>query len=234
MEPFSQSVALALHLIARHDPELVGIILLSVRVSVLATTFASVIGLPLGALVALASFPGRGLLVVTLNALVGLPSVVVGLTAYLLISRAGPLGSLGILFTPAAMIIAQTILVFPLIAALTRQLIHDVWSEYQEQLRSLGVSRLRAARTLLWDCRFSLGTVLMAAFGRAISEVGSVMIVGGNIAGVTRVMTTTIALQTSMGNLPLALALGGLLLFIVVAVNALSHATMSLAQRRYG
>jgi tungstate transport system permease protein len=234
MEPFSQSLALSLDLIVRHDPEFIRVCLLSMRVSLLAVLFASTVGLPLGAVMALVAFPGRHAAIVALNALVGLPSVVAGLAVYLLLSRAGPLGSFGVLFTPTAMVIAQTILVVPLIGALTRQIVLNSWDEYHEQFDSLRVPPWRAARTLLWDSRFSLATVLMAAFGRAIAEVGSVMIVGGNIAGVTRVMTTTIALETSMGNLPLALALGGVLLAIVVAVNALSHVTVTIARRHYG
>ena len=150
----------------------------------------------------------------------GLPSVVVGLVVYLLLSRAGPLGSWGILFTPTAMVIAQTILITPTLAALSRQVVADAWQEYREQLRSLGETKLGAAPTLLWDLRFSLVTIVLAGFGRAASEVGAVMIVGGNIDGVTRVMTTTIALETSKGDLPLALGLGFILLFIVLALNA--------------
>ena len=159
-------------------------------------------------------------MIVVLNALMGLPPVVVGLVVYLLLSRAGPLGELGILFTPTAMVIAQTILIAPTIAALSRQVVADAWEEYREQLRSLGASRTGAALTLLWDLRFSLVTIVLAGFGRAASEVGAVMIVGGNIDGVTRVMTTTIALETSKGDLPLALGLGFILLAIVLALNA--------------
>jgi tungstate transport system permease protein len=234
LEAFSQSLSLSLELILRHDPEFIRISLLSIRVSVLAAFLGSILGMPLGAMTALAAYPGRHAMVVALNALVGLPSVVVGLVVYLLLSRAGPLGSFGILFTPTAMVIAQTILVVPLVGALTRQIISDAWQEYCEQLMSLRLTRWRRVRTLLWECRFALSTVLMAAFGRAIAEVGSVMIVGGNIAGVTRVMTTTIALETSKGNLPLALALGAALVAIVVAVNALSQITILVARRHYG
>ena len=153
-------------------------------------------------------FPGRQAVIVVLNALMGLPPVVVGLFIYLLLSRAGPLGSLGLLFTPQAMVIAQTVLVLPIIAALSRQSVEDAWREYEEQLRSLGVDGLRAALTVLWDIRFSLLTAVLAGLGRASAEVGAVMIVGGNIDGVTRVMTTTIALETSKGDLPLALGAG--------------------------
>jgi tungstate transport system permease protein len=193
-----------------------------------------VIGLPAGAAIAVGRFPGRRALIVLLNALLGLPSVVVGLVAYLLLSRAGPLGSLGILFTPAAIVIAQTVLVVPIVAALARQVTEDAWHEYREQLTSLGVSRLRAVPTLLWDTRFSLLTVLMAGFGRAASEVGAVMVVGGNIDGVTRVMTTAIALETSKGDLPLALGLGIVLIAVVLAVNAGAYAIREWSARHHG
>jgi tungstate transport system permease protein len=164
----------------------------------------------------------------------GLPPVVAGLVIYLLLSRAGPLGELGLLFTPTAMVIAQAVLILPIIAALARQVIEDAWQEYEEQLRSLGARRLRAALTLLWDTRFSLLTTVLAGFGRAAAEVGAVMIVGGNIDGVTRVMTTTIALETSKGDLPLALGLGTILVTIVILVNAAAYLTKDVAQRRYG
>lgn len=230
MEPAS----LALGLIAQADPALVQIVGLSLGVSLGAVAFAGLIGLPLGAAIALLAFPGRGALVVLLNACMGLPPVVVGLLVYLALSRAGPLGSLGLLFTPMAMTIAQTALVLPIVAALTRQVVADLWLEYAEQLSSLGVSPLRAAPTLLWDGRFSLITALMAGFGRAIAEVGAVMIVGGNIAGVTRTMTTAIALETSKGDLPLALALGLVLILMVLAVNALASALGAVAKRFAG
>src|SRR5215510_1634202 len=184
------------------------IVLLSLGVSLSAVALATLLGLPLGAAIAVGRFPGRRAIIVLLNALMGLPPVVVGLVVYLLLSRAGPLGELGILFTPTAMVIAQTILILPIIAALARQAVEDAWREYREQLRSLGVSRWTAALTLIWDIRFSLLTAVLAGLGRACAEVGAVMIVGGNIAGVTRVMTTTIALETSKGDLPLALSLG--------------------------
>jgi tungstate transport system permease protein len=196
--------------------------------------FGCAVGLPLGALIAVNDFRGRRIAIVTLNGLMGLPSVVVGLAVYLLLSRAGPLGSWGILFTPMAMVIAQTILITPTIAALSRQVIADGWQEYREQLRSLGETRVGAAGTLLWDLRFSLVTIVLAGFGRAASEVGAVMIVGGNIDGVTRVMTTAIALETSKGDLPLALALGMILLAIVLALNAGAYVVKETAQRRYG
>ena len=213
------SFALALRLIGGADPALWRIVTLSVEVSLAAALLACVLGLPLGAAVAVARFPGRRAVVVALNALLGLPSVVVGLVVYLLLSRAGPLGSMGILFTPAAIVVAQTLLVLPMVAALARQFVEDEWREYAEQLTSLGVSRARAVPTLLWDARYSLLTVALAGFGRATSEVGAVMIVGGNIDGVTRVMTTAIALETSKGDLPLALALGVVLLGVVALIN---------------
>jgi tungstate transport system permease protein len=210
------------------------IVALSVGVSLAAVTFATVLGLPLGAAVAVCRFPGRRALIILLNALMGLPPVVVGLLVYLLLSRAGPLGSFGLLFTPPAMVIAQTVLVLPLIAALSRQAIEDAWTEYEEQLRSLGAQGMRAALTLIWDTRFSLVTAVLAGLGRALAEVGAVIIVGGNIDGVTRVMTTTIALETSKGDLPLALALGGVLIALVIALNAAAHLIKEAAQRRYG
>ncbi len=228
------SFGLALELIGGADPELAGIVGLSLELSLAASVAGAAIGLPLGALVGAGRFPGRRTLIVFLNALLGLPSVVVGLVVYLLLSRAGPLGSLGILFTPTAIVIAQTILVVPIVAALARQVCEDAWREYEEQLRSLGVSRLRAVPTLLWDARFSLLTVTLAGFGRASSEVGAVMIVGGNIDGVTRVMTTAIALETSKGDLPLALALGMVLIAVVLAVNAGAYAIREWSARHHG
>src|SRR6266542_3606474 len=201
----SEVLSTALALLIGLDPKLVEIVLLSLRVSLSAVAIAALLGLPLGAAIAVGRFPGRQTVVVFLNALMGLPPVVVGLLVYLLLSRAGPLGTLGILFTPSAMIFAQSILILPIIAALSRQAIEDAWREYEEQLRSLGAGRIDAATTLLWDTRFSLLTTILAGFGRAAAEVGAVMIVGGNIDGVTRVMTTTIALETSKGDLPLAL-----------------------------
>jgi tungstate transport system permease protein len=221
-------------LLAGFDPKLVEIVLLSLSVSLSAVGIAALLGFPLGAAIAVGRFPGRRTLIVFLNAFMGLPPVVVGLVVYLLLSRAGPLGSLGILFTPSAMVIAQTVLILPIIAALSRQAIDDAWREYEEQLRSLGAGRASAALTLLWDTRFSLLTTLLAGFGRAAAEVGAVMIVGGNIDGVTRVMTTAIALETSKGDLPLALGLGIILIAIVIAVNGGAYLTKELAQRRYG
>ncbi len=202
--------------------------------SLAAVVLGCIVGLPLGAAIAVNEFRGRRTLIVILNALMGLPSVVVGLVVYLLLSRAGPLGSWGILFTPTAMVIAQTILITPTLAALSRQVVADGWHEYREQLLSLGETRWARAGTLLWDLRFSLVTIVLAGFGRAASEVGAVMIVGGNIDGVTRVMTTTIALETSKGDLPLALALGFILLAIVLAVNAGAYVVKETTQHRYG
>ena len=230
----SEALSTALALLIGLDSKLVEIVLLSLRVSLSAVAIAALLGLPLGAAIAVGRFRGRQAVIVVLNALMGLPPVVVGLLVYLLLSRAGPLGALGILFTPSAMVFAQSILTLPIVAALSRQAIEDAWREYEEQLRSLGAGRMNAALTLLWDTRFSLLTTILAGFGRAAAEVGAVMIVGGNIDGVTRVMTTTIALETSKGDLPLALGLGMILIAIVIAVNAAAHLTKELAQRRYG
>jgi tungstate transport system permease protein len=221
MSDISASLALALRLIASGDGDLYSIVLLSLEVSLASAIIACALGLPLGGIVAACRFPGRRAAIVTLNALLGLPSVVVGLVVYLMLSRAGPLGDLGILFTPAAIVAAQAILVLPMVAALSRQFVEDAWGEYREQLTSLGVSPLRAVPTLLWDTRYSLLTVVLLGFGRAASEVGAVMIVGGNIDGVTRVMTTAITLETSKGDLPFALALGVVLLGVVGLVNLL-------------
>ncbi len=230
----SEALNTALALLVGLDSKLVEIVLLSLRVSLSAVAISALLGLPVGAAIAVSRFPGRQTVIVVLNALMGLPPVVVGLLVYLMLSRAGPLGPLGILFTPWAMVIAQSILILPIIAALSRQAIEDAWREYEEQLRSLGAGRVNAALTLLWDTRFSLLTTILAGFGRAAAEVGAVMIVGGNIDGVTRVMTTAIALETSKGDLPLALGLGMILIAIVIAVNAAAYLTKELAQRRYG
>ena len=210
------------------------IVALSLQVSLSAVAMATLVGLPLGAAMAVGHFPGRHALIVLLNALMGLPPVVVGLAVYLLLSRAGPLGDLGLLFTPGAMVFAQTVLILPIISALCRQAVEDAWREYDEQLRSLGVGGLRAGMTVLWDTRFSLLTAVLAGLGRASAEVGAVMIVGGNIDGVTRVMTTTIALETSKGDLPLALGLGCVLILIVLALNVAAYLVKEAAQRRYG
>jgi len=229
-----REIAEGLRLAATLDLRLWEIVALSLQVSLSAVALATVLGLPLGAAVAVGRFPGRHAVIVLLNALMGLPPVVVGLVVYLLLSRAGPLGALGLLFTPGAMVIAQTVLITPIIAALSRQAVEDAWREYEEQLRSLGAQGVGAALTLVWDIRFSLVTAVLAGLGRASAEVGAVMIVGGNIDGVTRVMTTTIALETSKGDLPLALGLGIVLIAIVLALNAAAHLVKEAAQRRYG
>jgi tungstate transport system permease protein len=234
MGEIAQAFDTAFGLIAGLDRHLVGIVGLSLAVSLSAVVLATLLGLPLGAAVALGRFPGRQGAIAVLNGFMGLPPVVVGLFVYLMLSRAGPLGSLGLLFTPGAMVIAQAILILPIIAALARQTIEDAWHDYEEQLRSLGAGPRRAMWTLLWDTRFSLFTAVLAGFGRASAEVGAVMIVGGNIDGVTRVMTTTIALETSKGDLPLALGLGVILITLVIALNASAYAVKETAQRRYG
>jgi tungstate transport system permease protein len=221
-------------MVAHLDARLTQIVALSIAVSLTSTLCSAVIGLPLGAAIAIARFPGRNPVIVTLNAAMGLPPVVVGLLVYLLLSRAGPLGAFGLLFTPAAMVIAQTILIVPIVAALTRQVVEDAWAEYREQLRSLDASWWQSAATLLWDTRWSLLTVLLAGFGRAASEVGAVIIVGGNIDGVTRVMTTAIALETSKGDLALALGLGIVLLTLVMALNVGAHLTRQWSRARFG
>ncbi len=221
MQNFASEFSQALTLVFSGDAELWAIVLLSLRVSIIAVLVAAAIGMPLGAALAVARFPGRRGVIVLLNALMGLPPVVVGLVVYLMLSRSGPLGVLELLYTPTAMIIAQVVLVTPIIAALTRQVVEMLAEEYSEQLRSLGVSRLASVPVLLWDARVALITALLAGFGRAIAEVGAVIIVGGNIDHVTRVMTTTITLETSKGNLALALALGVILVGIAIAVNSI-------------
>jgi len=232
MQDLSTAFGLAMELIADGDETLSRIVLLSLRVSLTAVAIAALVGLPAGALLAVARFPGRRALVVALNALMGLPPVVAGLLIYLLLSRSGPLGPFGLLFTPTAMVIAQAVLIAPILAALTRETLEALWSEYAEQLRSFGAGAARAVPTLLWDGRYALLTVLLAGFGRASAEVGAVMIVGGNIDGHTRVMTTAIALETSKGDLPLALALGLVLMTVVLAVNALAQGVRGVAERR--
>lgn len=234
MNDFSAAGRAALDLIAAADPRLLEIVVLSLQISLSAVLIASVIGLPLGAALAVTRFPGRRTLVVVANALMGLPPVVVGLLVYVMLSRAGPLGEFGLLFTPQAMVVAQSLLVLPIMVALTRQAAEDAWSDYHDLLHSLGAGPARIVATLLWDIRFSLVTTVLAGFGRAAAEVGAVMIVGGNIAGVTRVMTTAIALETSKGDLPLALGLGTVLVGIVLAVNALAFLLKDAAVRRYG
>ncbi len=229
-----EAFASAFALILAGDAELLGIVGLSLRVSLSAVFFASLLALPVGAAVALFQFPGRSAVIVLLNALMGLPPVVAGLIVYLMLSRVGPLGPMGLLFTPTAMVIVQSLLIFPIVAALTRQIVSDLWEEYRDQLTSLGAGRLRAIPTLLWDGRFSLITALLAGFGRATAEVGAVLIVGGNIAGVTRVMTTAIALETNKGNLTLALALGAILMTLTLLINGFAYGMGEFARRRYG
>jgi tungstate transport system permease protein len=224
----------AWQLIMSGDATLFAIVKLSLAVSLSAVVLAAIIGLPLGALLALMRFPGRSAIVVLVNAFMGLPPVVVGLAVYLLLSRSGPLGNLGILFTPTAMIIAQAILIVPIIAALARQTIEDLWIEYRDELSAMDVGPFGRITTLLWDARFSLLTALLAGFGRAAAEVGAVMIVGGNIEGFTRTMTTAIALETSKGNLPLALGLGMILVVIVLAINAAAWGARVWSERQAG
>ncbi len=224
----------AFHLIVSLDPTLGGIVALSLRVTLTAVLVSCLIGLPVGAALAMGRFPGRSFVVVFFNALMGLPPVVAGLVVYLMLSRSGPLGDLGLLFTPTAMIVAQTALILPIVVSLTRQVVEDLWKEYEEQLRSLGATSMRAIPTLLWDGRFSLLTAVLAGFGRASAEVGAVLIVGGNIAGHTRTMTTAIALETARGDLALALGLGIILLAITLVLNAGAFFTGRLAQRASG
>ncbi len=234
MEDSNSALMLALHLALTGDDQLYGIIALSLQVSLLATTVATVIGLPLAALLSILRFPGRGMVVTLLNALLGLPPVVVGLFVYLALSRAGPLGSLGLLFTPTAMVIAQTILITPIVCAIALRSLEDFNAEYTEQLRAFGLTAWERSLTLLYEARFSLATAVLAGFGRAIAEVGAVMIVGGNIAGVTRVMTTAIALETSKGDLALALALGVILIMIALTVNAVASSIREVGRRTSG
>lgn len=224
----------AWQLIMGGDATLFAIVKLSLAVSLSAVGLAALAGLPLGALLALMRFPGRSAIVVLVNAFMGLPPVVVGLAVYLLLSRSGPLGNLGILFTPTAMIIAQAVLITPIIAALTRQTIEDLWIEYRDELSAMDVGPFGRITTLLWDARFSLLTALLAGFGRAAAEVGAVMIVGGNIDGFTRTMTTAIALETSKGNLPLALGLGVILVVIVLVINAAAWGARVWSERQAG
>jgi len=214
--------ASAIDLVLSADPVLVEIVRLSLLVSLSAVALAALVGVPFGALLALTRFPGREAVVVVLNALMGLPPVVVGLLVYLLLSRSGPLGELGLLFTPQAMVIAQTILVAPILAALARQTIEDLWLEYRDEFAALNIGPVQRIVTLIWDGRFSLVTALLAGFGRAAAEVGAIIIVGGNIEGFTRTMTTAIALETSKGDLALATGLGIVLIGIVIVVNALA------------
>lgn len=226
--------ASALHLVISGDPALFAIVRLSLVVSFSALAISAVIGIPFGAFIALTRFRGRESVIVLLNALMGLPPVVVGLAVYLLLSRSGPLGGLGILFTPTAMVIAQTILVTPILAALSRQTIEDLWGEYSDELTAMNVGPFGRVATLIWDGRFSLVVALLAGFGRAAAEVGAIIIVGGNINGFTRTMTTAIALETSKGDLPLALGLGAVLIAIVIAVNVLAWFARRVGERIAG
>ncbi|WP_353858790.1 ABC transporter permease [Azospirillum formosense] len=219
MHEFGLAFVTAFHLIADLDPGLVGIVGLSLRVSLTAVLLSALIGLPLGAAVAAFRFPGRRAVTLFLNTAMGLPPVVVGLIVYLILSRSGPLGVLGLLFTPTAMIVAQTVLIVPIVAALTRQIVEDLLTEYADLLRVMGTGPLTTLFTLLSEARWSLLTIVLAGFGRASAEVGAVMIVGGNIDRVTRVMTTSIALETSKGDLPLALGLGVILMTLSLSVN---------------
>ncbi|MBR0904029.1 ABC transporter permease [Bradyrhizobium liaoningense] len=224
----------AFELVLAGDPALFAIVRLSLAVSLSAVALAAIVGVPFGALLALTRFPGRQATIVLLNALMGLPPVVVGLGVFLALSRSGPLGSWGLLFTPAAMVVAQTILVAPIIAALTRQTIEDMWTEYRDELTAMNVGPVGRVATLVWDARFSLITALLAGFGRAAAEVGAIMIVGGNIDGFTRTMTTAIALETSKGDLPLAVGLGIVLIAIVIAVNILAWTARRASERLAG
>jgi tungstate transport system permease protein len=224
----------ALQLVLTGDPALFAIVRLSLIVSLSAVLLAALVGLPFGAWLALSRFRGRESVIVVLNALMGLPPVVVGLCVFLMLSRSGPLGSWGILFTPQAMIIAQTILIAPIIAALTRQTVEDLWLEYRDELEAMNVGTFGRVATLLWDGRFSLLTALLAGFGRAAAEVGAVIIVGGNIDGFTRTMTTAIALETSKGDLPLAIGLGMILIAIVIVINAAAWSTRRIGERLAG
>ena len=231
MDDFGAAFGSAFALLLAGDPELLGIVALSLRVTFAAVLIACLIGLPLGAALAVTRFPGRGIAVALVNALMGLPPVVVGLLVYMMLSNAGPLGPLRLLYTPTAMIIAQAILVTPIVVALTCQLIGDLHAEYREQMRAMRLTFVETLTTLLWDARLTLPVVVLAGLGRAIAEVGAVMIVGGNIAHVTRVMTTTIALETSKGNLALALGLGVVLIGIAVAINLAAQALRGRAVR---
>jgi tungstate transport system permease protein len=230
----SAAFTAAFRLIVSLDPQFLQIVGLSLRVTLTAVFIAALIGLPIGAWLALARFPGRSAVIVLVNGLMGLPPVVAGLVVFLTLSRSGPLGPLGWLFTPTAMIVAQTLLVLPIVIALTRGTIEELWSEYREHLTSLGLTGLRAVPTLLWDGRFALATGLLAGFGRASAEVGAVLIVGGNIAGYTRTMTTAIALETSKGDLALALGLGIVLLALTLAINAAAYGASRVGARFAG
>jgi tungstate transport system permease protein len=224
----------AFGLILGLDQQFLQIVALSLRVTLTAVLLAALIGMPLGALLAVSRFPGRGAVIVLVNGLMGLPPVVAGLVVFLLLSRSGPMGALGWLFTPTAMVVAQTLLVLPIVVALTRGAMEELWGEYREHLTSIGLTGIRAVPTLLWDGRFALATGLLAGFGRASAEVGAVLIVGGNIAGYTRTMTTAIALETSKGDLPLALGLGIVLMALTLAINAAAYGASRIGRRYAG
>ncbi len=234
MSAFASTFSDALSLLATFDHTVAEIVALSLQVSGGAVVLGTLIGLPLGACIAVGRFPGKSTLSVLINGLMGLPSVVVGVVVYLLLSRSGPFGSFGLLYTPLAMVIAQTVLVVPLMAAITRQVVEDVWQRYAEELQLMRFSWWDSVTTLLYDCRHSLLVAVLAGLGRAMSEVGAVMIVGGNIDRATRVMTTAIALETSKGDLPLAIALGIVLIVLILALNALAFGLRHWAMRRYG
>jgi len=230
----AETLLQALSLLTQLDAKVLAIVWLSLKVSLSAVLLGTLLGLPLGAWVAVARFPGRSGVTVVLNGLMGMPSVVLGVIVYLLLSRSGPLGGLGLLFSPSAMIAAQALLVTPLIAALARQTVEDAWRDYAVELTAYGYSRRQSVTTLLFDCRYSLVVAVLAGLGRAISEVGAVMIVGGNIAGFTRVMTTAIALETAKGDLPLSIALGLVLIALELGLNALAYGLRQWAMRQYG
>lgn len=233
MSEIATAFSTAVRMVVTFDADLVEIVALSLRVNFTAVGFAVLFGFPVGAAMAILRFPGRRALGVVFNALMGMPPVVVGLIVYLLLSRSGPLGVLGLLFTPVAMIIAQFLLIMPIVAALTRQTVEDLWFEYREQLQSLGASGGQTLLTLLREGRFSLSTTVLAGFGRATGEVGAVMIVGGNIDHLTRVMTTAIALEVSRGDLSLALGLGIVLITLSVCVSAVAYTLNETARRRH-
>lgn len=234
MPSFSSTFAEAFALLWLFDQRVAEIVILSLQVSGGAVVLGTLIGLPLGACLSIGRFPGKSALTVLMNGLMGLPSVVVGVVVYLLLSRSGPFGGFGLLYTPTAMVIAQTLLVIPLMAAIARQVVEDAWQRYAEELRVMRFSWWQSVTTLLYDCRHSLMVAVLAGLGRAMSEVGAVMIVGGNIDRVTRVMTTAIALETSKGDLPLAIALGIVLVAVILLLNAVAFAMRAWAMRRYG
>ncbi len=234
MPTLSTTLLDAVALLATFDAQVAEIVWLSLRVSGAAVVLGTAIGLPLGAVLAIGRFPGQQAAIVLINGLMGLPSVVVGVVVYLLLSRSGPFGAFGLLYTPSAMVIAQTLLVIPLMAAIARQVVEDAWQRYEEELRVMRFSWWQSVTTLLYDCRHSLMVAVLAGLGRAMSEVGAVMVVGGNIDRVTRVMTTAIALETSKGDLPLAIALGIVLVVVILVLNAVAFAVRGWAMRRYG